>query len=59
MAKVMEFYIPDSFPKKANCTARNQRGKVIEFPSQTDQRRYTNVLANRKKARLQVHMDQE
>lgn len=31
MAKVIEFYIPDSFPKRVNCIARVQRGKVIDF----------------------------
>ena len=33
MAKVIEFYIPNSFTKKVNCIAPNKRGKVIEFPS--------------------------
>jgi len=33
MAKVIEFYTPDSLPKKVTCAARNQPGKVIEFPS--------------------------
>jgi hypothetical protein len=33
MAKVIKFYIPDFFPNKVNCIARNERGKVIEFPS--------------------------
>jgi hypothetical protein len=33
MAKVIEFYIPDSFTRKVNCLAPNERGKVIEFPS--------------------------
>jgi hypothetical protein len=33
MAKVIEFYIPDSFTKKVKCIAPNERGKVIEFPS--------------------------
>lgn len=33
MAKVIKFYIPDSFTKKANCIACNGRGKVIEFTS--------------------------
>jgi hypothetical protein len=33
MAKVIEFYIPDCFPKKVNCIAPNERGKVIEFRS--------------------------
>jgi hypothetical protein len=31
MAKVIEFYIPDSFPKKVSCLAPNECGKVIEF----------------------------
>jgi hypothetical protein len=33
MAKVIEFYIPDSFTKKVNCMTPNERAKVIEFPS--------------------------
>lgn len=31
MAKVIKFYLPDSLTKKANYTARNERGKLIEF----------------------------
>jgi len=31
MANVIAFYIPDSFQKKANHLALNERGKVIEF----------------------------
>ena len=31
MAKVIEFYIPDFFPKKVNRMARTELGKVIEF----------------------------
>jgi hypothetical protein len=31
VAKVIEFYIPDSFPKKVSCIAPNERGEVIEF----------------------------
>lgn len=31
MAKVIEFYIPDSFPTKVNRIAANERGKVIGF----------------------------
>jgi len=31
MAKVIEFYIPDSFPKKVNRIAPNERGEVIAF----------------------------
>ena len=33
MAKVIEFYVPASFSKKANYTARSERGKLIELPS--------------------------
>jgi hypothetical protein len=33
MAKVIEFYVPDSFSKRANHAARSQRGKLIELPS--------------------------
>ena len=32
MAKVIEFYIRDLFPKKVKWLPRDQRGKVIEFP---------------------------
>jgi hypothetical protein len=32
MAKVIEFYVPHSFSKKANYTARSERGKLIELP---------------------------
>ena len=31
MAKVIAFYIPDSFQKKVNRIAPIERGKVIEF----------------------------
>jgi hypothetical protein len=31
MAKVIAFYIPDSFQKRPNHIAPNERGKVIEF----------------------------
>jgi RNA processing factor Prp31 len=31
MAKVIEFYIRDLFPKKVKWLPRDQRGKVIEF----------------------------
>jgi hypothetical protein len=34
MAKVIEFYVRDLFPKKVKCLPRNQRGKVIEFPQE-------------------------
>ena len=33
MAKVIEFYVPDSLPKKSNFIARKERGKLIEFRS--------------------------
>jgi hypothetical protein len=33
MAKVIEFYVSDSWPKKSNCITRKERGKLIEFPS--------------------------
>ncbi len=32
MAKVIEFYVPDLFPKKVKSVPRNQRCEVIEFP---------------------------
>ena len=31
MAKVIEFYIPNTFQKKATWIPSEQRGKVIEF----------------------------
>jgi len=34
MAKVIEFYIRDLFPKKVKWLPRDQRGKVIEFPQE-------------------------
>jgi hypothetical protein len=33
MAKVIEFYVPDSFSKKNDCAPHSQRGKLIELPS--------------------------
>lgn len=33
MAKVIEFYVSDSLPKKSNYIARKERGKLIEFRS--------------------------
>jgi hypothetical protein len=33
MAKVIEFYVSDSLPKKYNYIARKERGKLIEFRS--------------------------
>ena len=33
MAKVIEFYVPDSLPKQSNYIARKERGKLIEFRS--------------------------
>ena len=32
MAKVIEFYVPDLFPKKVKSVPRKQRCEVIEFP---------------------------
>jgi hypothetical protein len=34
MAKVIEFYIPDRYQKKVKWVPTEQRGKVIEFPSE-------------------------
>jgi len=31
MAKVIEFYVSDSLPRKYNCMTRKERGKLIEF----------------------------
>ena len=31
MAKVIEFYVSDSLPKKSNYIGRKERGKLIEF----------------------------
>ena len=33
MAKVIEFYVSDSLPKKSNYIARKEHGKLIEFRS--------------------------
>ena len=33
MARVIEFYIPDSLPKRLSCPARKEPGELIEFPS--------------------------
>jgi hypothetical protein len=33
MAKVIEFYIRDLFPKKVKSVPRDQLGKLIEFPN--------------------------
>ena len=33
MAKIIEFYIPDSFPRKVAWVSPARRGKVIEFSS--------------------------
>jgi hypothetical protein len=35
MAQVIEFYIPNNFPKPLKWAAQLQRGKVIEFRPQT------------------------
>jgi len=32
MAKVIDFYVRDLFPKKVKSVPRNQRCEVIEFP---------------------------
>ena len=38
MAKVIEFYVSDSLPKKSNYIARKEGGKLIEFrPSNRNQ----------------------
>jgi hypothetical protein len=34
MAKIIEFYIPNNFRKRAKWVSPERRGKVIEFPSQ-------------------------
>jgi hypothetical protein len=33
MAKVIEFYVSDSLPRKSNCIARKESGRLIEFRS--------------------------
>jgi hypothetical protein len=33
MAKVIEFYVRDLFPKKVKSVPRDRRGEVIEFPN--------------------------
>jgi predicted phosphatase len=32
MAKIIEFYVPDPFPRKVKWVPSEQRGRVIEFP---------------------------
>jgi hypothetical protein len=32
MAKLIEFYVRDLFPKKVRSAPRDRRGEVIEFP---------------------------
>jgi hypothetical protein len=32
MAKVIEFYVPDLFPRKVKWVPPEQRGQVVEFP---------------------------
>ena len=32
MAKIIEFYIPQSFRKVSTWLPQNERGKVLEFP---------------------------
>jgi hypothetical protein len=34
MAKIIEFYIPNNFRKREKWVCPEQRGKIIEFPSQ-------------------------
>jgi hypothetical protein len=32
MAKVIEFYVPDLFPRKVKWVPSERRGQVVEFP---------------------------
>jgi hypothetical protein len=32
MAKVIEFYVPDLFPRRVKWVPSEQRGQVVEFP---------------------------
>jgi hypothetical protein len=34
MAKIIEFYIPNNFRKRVKWVSAEQRGKIIEFPSE-------------------------
>jgi hypothetical protein len=34
MAKIIEFYIPNNFRKRVKWVSPEQRGKIIEFPSE-------------------------
>jgi hypothetical protein len=34
MAKIIEFYIPNNFRKSVKWVAPEQRGRIIEFPSE-------------------------
>ena len=34
VAKVIEFYIPNNFRKRVKWVSPEQRGKIIEFPSE-------------------------
>jgi hypothetical protein len=34
MAKIIEFRVPDKFVKRVKWIPEDQRGKVVEFPSQ-------------------------
>jgi hypothetical protein len=34
MTKIIEFYIPNNFRKRVKWVSPEQRGKIIEFPSQ-------------------------
>ena len=33
MAKVIEYYVPDRFPKGTRCIPSEERGKLIQFPT--------------------------
>jgi hypothetical protein len=51
MAKVIEFYVPDSLLSKASDAASSDRGKLIEFPSpKGDQHRSNSVQRQEKSA---------
>ena len=44
MAKVIEFYVLGSLPRKVSYTARNDGGKLIEFPSPKEHRPSSNSI---------------
>jgi hypothetical protein len=39
MAKVIQFYVRDLFPKKVKLVLRDRRPKVIEFPKEKSAKR--------------------